>query len=833
MCLKSSPEPDAEFGGKAITKTTRAIPFGILAVVVWLAWGASGQTVIVFQDQNLESAVRWALGKTNGALTSLDMLGLTNLSSWGVVTNFSGLEQAGNLESLTLYNGKPASLLPLTGLTRLSSLSLENSDAVGLADLPRLTTLTNLDLFLSALTNVDAVGSLTNLRYLDLSFTGLLDPSPLAGLPRLKYLDLSGNSWGNCAALGVLTNLSGWLFLDNASITNVEGLAALTNLALVTLYRNPLSDLTPLSRLTSLRSLDLGFDPIGDIAPLAKLRNLEQLYLESASVTNLAPLLALQQLATLDVNNNRLADISALAGLTNLHWVNLSYNHLTNIDALTNLTQLAKVYLQINLIDTNAASAGMKGLTALSNNGVSVEYNPQHQPPRMTLVNPWTVPVNEISSLPISVVDDLIPGNELRLSARSSNTGLVNVAIGQTALSSFPLVSGGVVTMPGRSFVGAPNAPPIDDWRGYLNVSPSPNRTGSTRLSVSATDEIGLSNEITFQVTVILRVPLDGSSLGSSGSNITWSTFGTRPWRSQTNISHFNGSAAQSGTQDSWLQAEVIGPGVLTFYWRYLATNTYGGLAELTAYCPESGLSGQTWMSYDALSQGPDGTIFSDWQEGRISLPSGHWNLRWSVASGSGNPATIWVADASFISGPPVCWLETFPYSFYGGYFEVSLHGPPGETYDIESSADLLRWSRLSRVTMTDFEMLYVEAAGIQPALFYRMHKASVGPIWLEGPGFETNRAVKLIIHSDPQQPLSIEYSTNLSNWVTLVQTNNTLGELHIREPQLLESTARFYRAKALPWGQPGRPVSPIWGINRRHLWPFLPVPPGLPTPGI
>src|SRR5262249_46600081 len=132
------------------------------------------------------------------------------------------------------------------------------------------------------------------------------------------------------------------------------------------------------------------------------------------------------------------------------------------------------------------------------------EYNPQHQPPRLGVVAPWTVPVNEISSVPFSVVDDLIPGNQLQLSARSSNTGLVSVALSQTSLSSFPLTHGAVVALPGRAFVGAPNSPPITDWYGYLNVTPMPNRTGSTRITVSATDETGLTSETNFQVTVIL-----------------------------------------------------------------------------------------------------------------------------------------------------------------------------------------------------------------------------------------------------------------------------------------------------------------------------------------
>ena len=57
-------------------------------------WQAAGQTTISVPDPNLQNAISWMLGKTNGLLTTADMLGLTNLTSWVAITNLSRLEYA-------------------------------------------------------------------------------------------------------------------------------------------------------------------------------------------------------------------------------------------------------------------------------------------------------------------------------------------------------------------------------------------------------------------------------------------------------------------------------------------------------------------------------------------------------------------------------------------------------------------------------------------------------------------------------------------------------------------------------------------------------------------
>ena len=809
--------------------TTKRFSGGLaLALAVLLPWGAASQTNINFSDANLQSAVLSALGKTNGPVTTVDMLGVTNLTAWGVVTNLSGLEFAANLESLSLYYGNLASLTPLSGLLYLRSLSLEAGLSQNLTGLWSLTALTNLDLYSSPLTNASGLAALTNLTSLDLSWTSLSDPSPLAGLPHLRYLDLSGNPLGNCIALAGLTNLSGSLFLDNASLTNIAGLGGLTNLTQLTLYQDQVSDLAPLANLTSLASLDLADDPVRGFSALAGLANLQTLYLEGTGITNLNRLPLLPQLTRLDANYDRLRDLNGLATFTNLLWLNANYNCLTNIDALTNLSRLRTAYLQINLLNTNVESANMSVIQALLTNHADVFYTPQHSAPAISLPGDWLIPANETSSTPFSVADDLTPGQYLVLGVRSSNTGLVTAAIGPTPLSAY-------FDSRSRVLIGigtyGPNGPSISGWSGYLNLTPVPNQTGTATITVSATDDTGFTTETTMAVTVSQPLPFDGLAVGSTNSNVTWSTFGANPWQGETNVVHSGSTAAQGGSQESWLAADVTGPGLLTFWWQYTATN-WGDGAELMATCADSGLTGHAWLTPGSSFPGYGPTPVLGWQNSTLSLPAGRWALRWQYASGFWDSSVgLWVGDVNFTPGPPVCWLDVGVYAYSPGYFSLRLHGPPGETYDLEASPDLRQWSRLVRLTLSDFERSEMVTGGTAPAQFYRMHKPTLAPIWLETPGLDVNKAVHLTLHSEPAQPLSIEYSAGLLTWQTLVQTNNAAGTVQVADGSATNSSPRFYRAKALPWG--GSPTLGVPGQPppnpRRHSRLNLPIAPALP----
>ena len=806
-----------------LTNLIKALRGCSVAVLVTLAAfrpsQADGQTTISVPDPNLQSAINWMLGKTNGLLTTTDMLGLTKLTSWASITNLTALEYATNLTSLQLYAARPISLSPLLGLSDLRTLALERTSSERAPELSNLTQLTNLDLFFSSLTNVNFLKPLTNLVYLDVSWNRISDPGVVAGLPHLAYLDVSGNPLTNCSVLTGLTNFSGSLYLDSISLTNIDWLASLKGLTQLSLYQNPVIDLGALSLLTNLIVLDLGYAPVLDLSPLSGLTNLESLYLEGTAVSNLDELPLLPRLTKLDVNDDRLASLNALTRFTRLQWLNASYNHLTNIDALTNLSQLATVYLQVNSLDTNSGAASLSAIEALLNKGATVYYIPQHGPPVISLSENWIIPESEPSSLPLWVSDDLTSAERLVLRAQSSNTSLVSVVVSPTPLSPFAAAESQEIAAP---YVMVPNPPVIRAWNGYLSLFPVPNQTGTATITITATDETGLTTSALLALTVSPPLPFDGTAVAGSNTNLIWSTFGAHPWQAETNLVHSGTMAVQSGSPDSWLQATVNGPGLLTFWWRYFETNFSGGSAQLTATCPQSGLTGHARLSFPFQSD--SGVV--DWQIMKLSLPSGAWLLRWQASQPALNSSpTIWLADVSFTPGLAVCWLE--PAAPVPGWSSLVLkfHGQPGETYDLQGSLDLRQWTRLDRLTLSDFEAWFLGSNATNTTRFYRMSKPTLAPIWFESPSLNANNLVQLTLHSESGQPLAVESSTNLLFWETLVQTNNPADRIQIAGRSALDSNVRFYRAKALPWPGllygtpvPGAPF-PI-NFRRHSLFP-------------
>ena len=87
----------------------------------------------------------------------------------------------------------------------------------------------------------------------------------------------------------------------------------LTNLKILWLYRNNISDVSALSNLTNLEELILHNNSISDIDPLAGLTNLQWLQIHTNSISDLLPLVANTGLGSgdeVDVRNNPLSAIS-------------------------------------------------------------------------------------------------------------------------------------------------------------------------------------------------------------------------------------------------------------------------------------------------------------------------------------------------------------------------------------------------------------------------------------------------------------------------------------------------------------------------------------------
>lgn len=108
---------------KPITYVTLA---GVLIGLASLSVGCPGGGVVLFQDPNLEAAVRGALGRPFGLLTQEDVLELRILDARSLtIQSLSGLEFATNLTWLNLSLNYIAEISPLAGLVNLETLNLD------------------------------------------------------------------------------------------------------------------------------------------------------------------------------------------------------------------------------------------------------------------------------------------------------------------------------------------------------------------------------------------------------------------------------------------------------------------------------------------------------------------------------------------------------------------------------------------------------------------------------------------------------------------------------------------------------------------------------------
>jgi Leucine-rich repeat (LRR) protein len=277
-----------------------------------------GLAGISFPDQNLEAAIREAVGKPTGDIYEADVKNLTSLyaSERGIVA-LTGLEHATSLRHLYLDSNNISDISPLTNLSSLTDLYLGWNE---ISDIPQL-------------------GNLTSLTSLRLDSNQISDISPLANLSSLTDLYLGANKIGN-----------------------ISRLANLTSLTLLRLDSNNISDISPLANLSSLTELDLGWNEIGDMSPLGELTSLTDLDLHSNHIDDISALVNLTSLTSLRLDSNQISDISSLADLTSLTSLRLDSNQISDISSLADLTSLTSLRLDSNQISDLSPLVANTGL---------------------------------------------------------------------------------------------------------------------------------------------------------------------------------------------------------------------------------------------------------------------------------------------------------------------------------------------------------------------------------------------------------------------------------------------------------------------------------------
>ena len=98
-----------------------------------------------FDDPNLESAVREALGRPQGPLTPEDFATLTHLrANQKDIRSLAGIEYFAILLKLELYNNRIVDLTPISQLKNLNVLWLDDNEIVDLTPLNQLKNLNTL-----------------------------------------------------------------------------------------------------------------------------------------------------------------------------------------------------------------------------------------------------------------------------------------------------------------------------------------------------------------------------------------------------------------------------------------------------------------------------------------------------------------------------------------------------------------------------------------------------------------------------------------------------------------------------------------------------------------
>ena len=187
---------------------------------------------------------------------------------------------------------------------------------------------------------------------------------------------LANNALTNIAGLASLASVT-WLDVSSNDLASLPDMSGLSGLQDIFVPHNRLTNVSGLSGLGALFYVDLSFNELTSIPPLAGLPNLSWIILDGNQLTAVPNFAGLPSLQNLYLQTNDITDLSNLAGLTNLHWLRLAGNDLQTITALTSIPNLYYVDVTYNILNLAAGSPASLVIQTLTNNGVSVLFEPQ------------------------------------------------------------------------------------------------------------------------------------------------------------------------------------------------------------------------------------------------------------------------------------------------------------------------------------------------------------------------------------------------------------------------------------------------------------------------
>lgn len=126
-------------------------------------------------------------------------------------------------------------------------------------------------------------------------------------LKKITHLDISCKNIKDLTGLEYCTNLENLNLSSNGTDYDLSIISNLTNLKLLYIGNNPLTDISPLKNLTNLYCLDISFTNLIDFSPLKDLPNLKTLFASGYDFNEYDYLV--------NLSHNKISDISPLAAL--------------------------------------------------------------------------------------------------------------------------------------------------------------------------------------------------------------------------------------------------------------------------------------------------------------------------------------------------------------------------------------------------------------------------------------------------------------------------------------------------------------------------------------
>jgi Leucine-rich repeat (LRR) protein len=202
---------------------------------------------IEFPDFNLEAAIRAAINKPSGVISSSDLKELNELDASEMqIEDLRGLQCITELTTIDFSYNHIADLYPLIPLVALMDINFYQNEIIDISPLAGLADVKYLYLEHNRISDIASVALLSKLIEIGLSYNNLIaDLSPLSTLNALRYLGLAFNNIEDISALATLTSLN-TLTLNNNIISDISALTTLPNLSVLFIYHNEISDLSPL-----------------------------------------------------------------------------------------------------------------------------------------------------------------------------------------------------------------------------------------------------------------------------------------------------------------------------------------------------------------------------------------------------------------------------------------------------------------------------------------------------------------------------------------------------------------------------------------------------------